>query len=528
MKVFISGLSQLDFLAYFGGDVVSGLEWCEASRFVDALESGISATTPQRAVWLYRAPWVMLGSRLSTEQDSQSELDAWLAQQRLVLKSRQVFGDQLRLVNLDRVSASELLFKLGVGASDDALLLSTVGKSVSSAVLAKVFEWVAPSYWEIFESLESAAWLSQGEPIFRSTLRAPSDSCLFELLNVLQAELTLPTQQALLVAAQDAVSGLQQDLEMSKRSWADRDELLKENETLLLQLHGVQEELESVFLANEESSVLVQQERLALIAEKEAMASELGQSRELLTSSELRCAELQQVLVQRGDALSEKLVELERAQVTLAEKEAMLAVAQDSVSRLQQELAMSSRSQADRDDLLKENEILLLQLHQVQEDLEHYYSAHQSLLETAAAESSSVSMTREVVEHPKAGAEKVKEQSRVLALLSAPVIEYVKRTKSEKKLRLQMTFVEQSGFFDRKWYLQMYPDVVKLKIDPVKHYLKFGWEERRDPSARFSTSYYLNTYPDIQASGVNPLIHYIKFGAAEGRQPRAPWGSGNS
>jgi hypothetical protein len=490
MKVLVSGLSQLDLPAYFGGNFESTLEWCEATCFVDALASSIHGTKPQRAVWLYRAPWTMAGRRVSAEQDSESVLAGWLAEQRLILKSRQALGDLLILVNVDRVSATELLAMLGIVGSDQASSSLPARETISGEALAKLFEWVAPSYWEVFESLESAAWLPHGEPVFRTTLRAPSESSLFELLNILQAGLALPGHMESLAAAQDSLAGLQRDLEVSIKSQADRDALLIESESLLLQLHQVQETLESVLAESDENSAGFERERVKLIAEKEALSSELFKSRETLKGSEARSVELQQAL-----ALSD------------------------------------AKAQAENQALVNENDSLLLQLHQVQEDLEHYFSAHQSLLETAEPLNSTVSMTGEGGREPPmpvAEKEKEKAQSRMLALLSAPVLKYVKRSRAEKKLQLQMIFVEQSGFFDRQWYLQMYPDVLASKIDPIKHYLKFGWEEQRDPSTRFSTSHYLNTYPDIKSGGVNPLIHYIKFGAAEGREPRAPWGSANS
>jgi len=77
--------------------------------------------------------------------------------------------------------------------------------------------------------------------------------------------------------------------------------------------------------------------------------------------------------------------------------------------------------------------------------------------------------------------------------------------------------IARSGLFDREWYLKQYPDVAETKIDPIKHYLRYGAAEGRDPNAEFSTWAYLDTYPDVSAHGANPFIHYIQYGKEEGR-----------
>ena len=69
-----------------------------------------------------------------------------------------------------------------------------------------------------------------------------------------------------------------------------------------------------------------------------------------------------------------------------------------------------------------------------------------------------------------------------------------------------------SDFFDKEYYLSNNDDVKKAKVDPIKHYLKFGWKEGRNPSAEFDGNEYLNQRPDVRVAGICPLVHYIKFG----------------
>lgn len=71
--------------------------------------------------------------------------------------------------------------------------------------------------------------------------------------------------------------------------------------------------------------------------------------------------------------------------------------------------------------------------------------------------------------------------------------------------------------FDRSFYLTKYHDVARSGIDPLDHYLRFGWKEGRDPASWFSTNGYLKAYADIATSGQNPFVHYVMFGKAEGR-----------
>lgn len=94
-----------------------------------------------------------------------------------------------------------------------------------------------------------------------------------------------------------------------------------------------------------------------------------------------------------------------------------------------------------------------------------------------------------------------------------------KPSRNPLKLSRQRKEVGSSVLFDARYYNETYPDVRKAGMDPLLHYLRFGWRELRDPHALFSTSWYLQANPDVLAAGVNPLLHYIRDGAKEGRKP---------
>lgn len=78
------------------------------------------------------------------------------------------------------------------------------------------------------------------------------------------------------------------------------------------------------------------------------------------------------------------------------------------------------------------------------------------------------------------------------------------------------------NFFDADWYLLQNPDLVKAKINPLKHYIQFGVIEGRNPSPFFNTKFYLEQNPDVRLSGLNPLLHYLEFGHYEKRSPLPP------
>ena len=75
--------------------------------------------------------------------------------------------------------------------------------------------------------------------------------------------------------------------------------------------------------------------------------------------------------------------------------------------------------------------------------------------------------------------------------------------------------IKKSGLFDSEYYLAKNEDVKKAKMDPIKHYLKFGWKEGRNPSAEFNTNEYLKKRTDVRIAGICPIVHYIQFGKFE-------------
>ncbi|MDO5851958.1 MAG: glycosyltransferase, partial [Methanobacteriaceae archaeon] len=68
--------------------------------------------------------------------------------------------------------------------------------------------------------------------------------------------------------------------------------------------------------------------------------------------------------------------------------------------------------------------------------------------------------------------------------------------------------LKNSKYFDSKFYMDNNIDI-PLEMDPINHYLKYGWKENRIPSLYFDPEFYLRYNPDIKKANVNPLVHFI-------------------
>ena len=85
-------------------------------------------------------------------------------------------------------------------------------------------------------------------------------------------------------------------------------------------------------------------------------------------------------------------------------------------------------------------------------------------------------------------------------------------------------------FFDAEWYRIRYPDAIATGEAPLRHFIRHGLTERRDPNPFFDSAWYTEHYPDVSAGGMHPLLHYLRAGAVELRNPHpnfdAAWYAG--
>jgi len=90
-------------------------------------------------------------------------------------------------------------------------------------------------------------------------------------------------------------------------------------------------------------------------------------------------------------------------------------------------------------------------------------------------------------------------------------------SKSERKFKKFKKIVEESGLFDKVFYLKNYHDARVADATPVEHYCRVGIKEDRKPNADFDPVWYREFYADVKNSRLSPFEHYIKFGRKENR-----------
>ena len=56
-------------------------------------------------------------------------------------------------------------------------------------------------------------------------------------------------------------------------------------------------------------------------------------------------------------------------------------------------------------------------------------------------------------------------------------------------------------------------------LDPVLHYLRFGWRRGARPNGVFDPGWYVTVNLDVARLRINPLMHYILEGEAANRRP---------
>lgn len=88
-----------------------------------------------------------------------------------------------------------------------------------------------------------------------------------------------------------------------------------------------------------------------------------------------------------------------------------------------------------------------------------------------------------------------------------PLLHYERNGKDEGRKNFYEIF-KKRNYIDEKWYQKQYTDIDFGIIDPVEHYVLFGWKEGKDASESLITSKYMEANPDCAEYDVCPLFHY--------------------
>ena len=73
--------------------------------------------------------------------------------------------------------------------------------------------------------------------------------------------------------------------------------------------------------------------------------------------------------------------------------------------------------------------------------------------------------------------------------------------------------------FDHEWYTRQHD--VDEHVAPLPHYLTHARSNHASPNPLFDTRFYVDENDDITQAGINPLEHYLLYGRDEGRLPSA-------
>ena len=65
------------------------------------------------------------------------------------------------------------------------------------------------------------------------------------------------------------------------------------------------------------------------------------------------------------------------------------------------------------------------------------------------------------------------------------------------------------ALFDREFYLRSNPDVAAAGVDPLRHYVKYGSAEQRQPHPLFDPAHYLACCPEARDAEY-PLLHFLQ------------------
>ena len=186
-------------------------------------------------------------------------------------------------------------------------------------------------------------------------------------------------------AKQQEIDNLKANTSQLNASIQAKQELEQENELLLLQLHQVQEELEQHFLNNQELGEKEKQLTIDIqrkqqeIDSLKANASQLGAN---IHAKQQEIDSLKATTSQLGANIHAKQQEIDRLKATTSQLGANIHAKQQEIDNLKANTSQLNASIQAKQELEQENELLLLQLHQVQEELEHYFLEYQKVSTT--------------------------------------------------------------------------------------------------------------------------------------------------
>ncbi|MCU6673727.1 coiled-coil domain-containing protein [Leclercia adecarboxylata] len=240
---------------------------------------------------------------------------------------------------------------------------------------------------------------------------------------------------------------------------------------------------------------------------------EITQSKAFNLMAEKR--QLQEMLKQRDADAAIKIRELAKM------GELIIGIDNEKNELNQKTIALNTQLEQTRKTLAnieKKNKDLEAKNKQIQESLATRFDELANLAKLLEISERTLMAREAELEGVKKSLEKFKNTLTWKAAKPARIISArLSKTKKSGSKEQHIALIIESGLFNTEWYQKICPELSKLPLTPIEHYLSIGYKMGLNPSEKFNGNLYLERYPDVAQEGVNPLIHYILFGKNEGR-----------
>lgn len=217
---------------------------------------------------------------------------------------------------------------------------------------------------------------------------------------------------------------------------------------------------------------------------------------------------------------------IQSMQKNLEAKSLLLHEADHLKQTLENQLASAEKELSELNSNLKKTELACEQkaadLRNLQSELtqlNHKSELDHLLIVNVTAQNKSLSQLLQSIQHNKTY--RLSKHLTNLGLMLRPWC-WVPALNEERSLRKHEKILTHSGLWNENYYLTKYPDVGFSELSAVRHYIKFGAFEGRNPSEDFDSVSYLSNNPDVVAAHLNPLLHYLQHGKNEGRKISRP------
>lgn len=338
----------------------------------------------KQIIWLFHAPWfeleyVSFGLKEGGDGEMQASLARWLKLHRTLLRKRRQLDGELRIVNLEKIDVPIFLKANGLQDMDMDVFKVKEGQNEYRAwrsILREQFATLFPEYWDMFEILEALSENPHQKPNDEHLSMEPAE--LLSLYDHLRAAKEAPFLKKefgrLKADLMDRDRGLKElaELTQSVQETADanllvlqhelkdatshQSRLQKENDELLKKVQKSEQQAIEAQSHGQKTLVSLQKELDQSNASREALNQQLEIFKNISGNDIAKAANAYEALNQK---MLGTQAALQKEIMNFKEKETEI----ENSAKTSQKLWAETQ---------EENEHLLLQLHQMQEELERY------------------------------------------------------------------------------------------------------------------------------------------------------------